>query len=58
VGPNLYFILFGEHPLILVLYIDDLFLMGVEDIIAWCKLDLSSEFEMKEIGLMHHFLGL
>jgi hypothetical protein len=34
VDPNLYFILVGEDPLILVLYIDDLFLMGTKDLIG------------------------
>jgi hypothetical protein len=58
VDPNLYFILVGEDPLILVMYVDDLFLIGVEEIIAWCKVDLASEFKMKDIGLMHYFLGL
>jgi hypothetical protein len=32
--PNLYFILVGADPLILVLYMDDLFLTGVEELIA------------------------
>ena len=31
---NLYFILVGVDPLILVLYIDDLFLVGAEELIA------------------------
>jgi hypothetical protein len=57
-NPNLYFILIGEDPLILVLYIDDLFLIGEDEIIARCKVDLSSEFEMNYIILMHYFLGL
>jgi hypothetical protein len=56
--PNLYFILVGADPLILVLYIDDLFLTGAEDLIVGCKADLASEFEMKDIGLMHYFLRL
>jgi hypothetical protein len=56
--PNLYFILVGEDPLIFVLYVDDLFLIGAEDLIARYKVDLDSEFEMKYIGLMHYFLGL
>jgi hypothetical protein len=34
VDPNLYFILVGEYPLILVLYVDDLFLTSVEEIIT------------------------
>jgi hypothetical protein len=58
VDANLYFILVGEDPLILVLYIDDLFLASAEELIAGCKANLASELEMKDIGLMHYFLGL
>jgi hypothetical protein len=54
---NLYF-LAGEKPLILVLYVDDLFLTRDEQLIADCKVNLAAEFEMKDIGLMHYFLGL
>ena len=46
-----------EH-VILLLYVDDLFLTGNEKQILECKNNLSAEFEMKYIGLMHHFLGL
>jgi hypothetical protein len=56
--PNLYLLQVGKDPLILVLYVDDMFLTGVEELIARCKKDLASEFEMKDIGLMHYFLGL
>jgi hypothetical protein len=35
--PNLYYILVGEDPLILVLYVDDLFLTGLEKLIEGCK---------------------
>jgi hypothetical protein len=55
--PNLYF-LAGEVPLILVLYVDDLFLTGDEQLIADCKANLVAEFEMKDLGLMHYFFGL
>jgi hypothetical protein len=55
---NLYYILVGEDPLILILYVDNIFLIGSENLIKGCKKDLSSEFEMKDIGLMHYFLGL
>ena len=48
----------GNLPLILVLYVDDLFLTGDEHQIARCKRDLTSKFEMKDLGLMHYFLGL
>jgi hypothetical protein len=58
VDPNLYFIVVGEDPLILLLYVDDLFITGVERLITSCKESLASEFEMKDIGLMHYFLGL
>ena len=49
---NLYF-LSGTVPLILVLYIDDLFLAGHERLIEDCKSNLTVEFEMKYLGLMH-----
>ena len=54
---NLYF-LSGEVPLILVLYVDDLFLIVDERLIDYCKSNLAVEFEMKDLGLMHYFLGL
>jgi hypothetical protein len=57
-NPNMYFILVGSNPLILVLYVDYLFLTGAYEIIAGCKEYLAAEFEMKDIGLMHYFLGL
>ena len=42
----------------MVLYVDDLFLIGSERLIAECKQALTSEFEMKDLGMMHYFLGL
>ena len=47
-----------QWSLILVLYVDDLFLTGADPLIHQCKRDLASEFEMKDLGLMHYFLGL
>jgi hypothetical protein len=58
VDPNLYFIVVGEDPLILLLYVDDLFITGAERLINSCKESLASEFKMTDIGLMHYFLGL
>jgi hypothetical protein len=55
---NLYYILVKGEPLILVLYVDDLFLIESKKLIADCKRDLAVEFEMKDLGLMHYFLGL
>jgi hypothetical protein len=56
VDANMYFKVRGNQPVILILYVDDLFLIGDEGIIAWCKRELTSEFEMKDLGLMHYFL--
>ena len=44
--------------LIIVLYVDDLILTGDELLIQSCKADLAKEFEMKDLGLLHYFLGL
>ena len=37
---------------------DDLFLTGNENQIMQSKKKLAEEFEMKDLGLMHYFLGL
>jgi len=42
----------------LLLYVDDLFLTGEEKLITDCKKKLATEFEMKDLGPMHYFLGL
>jgi hypothetical protein len=55
---NLYFKVMNDEPVILLLYVDDLFLTGEEKLITECKKRLTSKFEMKDLGLMHYFLGL
>jgi hypothetical protein len=40
------------------LILDELFLTGDEKLTYGCKRELTSEFEMKDLGLMHYFLGL
>eukprot|EP00253_Pinus_taeda_P017133 PITA_17133 len=57
VDPNLYQIVV-EKLLIIVLYVDDLILTGDELLILPCKDDLAKEFEMKDLGLLHYFVGL
>ena len=42
----------------LLLYVDDLFLTGEEKLILDSKRKLTAEFEMKDLGMMHYFLGL
>ena len=56
--PNLYQIVVEGKLLIIVLYVDDLILTGDERLILSCKEDLAKEFEMKDLGLLHYFLGL
>ena len=48
--PNLYFIVVGSDPLILLLYVDDLFITGRERPIVACKKDLAAEYEMTDLG--------
>lgn len=54
----MYFKVFEGEPLLLLLYVDDLFLIGAEVLIIQCKRELVSKFEMKDLGLMHCYLGL
>jgi hypothetical protein len=58
VDPHLYFKVVDDGQVILLLYVDDLFLTGLENIISKCKRKLVVEFEMKYLEMMHYFLGL
>jgi hypothetical protein len=59
VDPNLYYKVEDSGPVILISYVDDLFLLiRDEKLITQCKRMLASEFEIKDLGMMHHFLGL
>jgi hypothetical protein len=58
VDPNRYFNVVDDGSVILLLYVDDLFLTGVEKLISECKRKLAAEFGMKDLGMMHYFLGL
>ena len=44
--------------MILLLYVDDLFVTGMDGLIADTKIKLAAEFEMKDLGMMHYFLGM
>ena len=56
--PNIYLKVVEDKPVILLLYVDDLFLTGNQKQIMESKKKLAEEFEMKNLGLMHYFLGL
>ena len=58
VDPNLYFKVIDDEPVILFLYVDELFLTGNEKQISKCKNKITIEFETNELGLMHYFLGI
>jgi hypothetical protein len=56
---NLYCLFDRFDLLVLILYLDDLILIGSsEKLIAWCKIELARVSDMKDIDLMHYFLGL
>ena len=44
--------------MILLLYVDDLFVTGMDGLIVDTKRKLSTEFEMKDLDMMHYFLGM
>jgi hypothetical protein len=45
----------NNEPVVLLLYVDDLFLTGEEKLIIDSKRKLIEEFEMKYLGSMHYF---
>jgi hypothetical protein len=55
---NLYYKVVDGGLVILLLYVDDLFLTGDEKLIVESKRKLATKFEMKDLGMMHHFLSL
>ena len=54
--PNLYYKIMDDEPLILVLYVEDLFLTGNEKLIGYCKKKIASEFQMTVLILINYFL--
>ena len=44
--------------MILLVYVDYLFVTGMDGLIADTKRNIVAEFEMKELGKMHYFLGM
>ena len=57
-NPNLYIKVVDGEPVIILLYINDLLLTCIEGRIEECKKQLAAEFDMKDLGLMHYYLGL
>ena len=55
---NLYYKVEDGNLVILLLYVDDLFVTGMDGLIVDMKRKLAAEFEMKDLGMMHYFLGM
>lgn len=55
---NLYYKDVDGEQVILLLYVDDMFLTREEKLIFYCKKKLVVEFEMRGPGMMHYFLSL
>ena len=56
---NLYYkVADGDREILLLLYVDDLFLTGDEKLILDSKRKLTTELKMKDLDMMHYFLGL
>ena len=54
----LYFKVEDERLVILLLYVDDLFLTGEEELITDARRRLATEFELKGLDMMHYFLSM
>ena len=52
---NLYYKVEDGNPVMLILYVDDLFVTGMDGLIADTKRNIATEFEMKDLGMMHFF---
>ena len=55
---NLYYKVEDGNPVMLLLYVDDLFVTCMDGLIADTKRNLGAELEMKDLGMMHYFLGM
>ena len=44
--------------MILLLYVDDMFVTGEDGLIDDMKRKLAAKFDMKDLGMMHYFLGM
>ena len=55
---NLYYKVEEGKLVILLLYVDDLFVKGMGGLIVDTRRKLATELEMKDLGLMHYFIGM
>ena len=55
---NLYLKVEGIKLVMLILYVDNLFVTSAEELITDARRRLAIEFEMKDPSMMHYFLGM
>ena len=55
---NFYYKVEGDGLIILLLYVDDLFLTCEDNPINECKKSLTAKFLTKDLWMMHYFLGI
>ena len=54
-----YFKLIGDRVIYLILYVDDMLLVGNDkEITQYLKSQLSSKFDMKDLGAANYILGM
>ena len=58
VDSNIYYKVEDDNPMMLLLYVDDLFVTGMDGLIANTKRNITTEFKKKDLGMMHYFLGM
>ena len=55
---NLYYKVEDVNLVSLLLYVDDLFVIGTNGLIANKKRNFAAEFKIKDLGMMHYILGM
>ena len=55
---NLYFKVEDKILMMLLLYVDDLFTIGEDELIVDTSRKLVIDFEMKDLGMIHYFLSM
>jgi len=55
---NVYIKVVKDDLVIILVYVDDILMIGIKGHIQECKKQLAAEFDMKDLTLMHYYLGL
>ena len=55
---KIYFKVEGGIPIMILVYVDDLFLTCEDELIKDARRRLAIEFDMKYLGMIHYFLGM